>query len=152
MENTSENQDSPGKQLQNADLLLQRIADELAALRDADERKNKAAKRQTLYYSIIMGLILGFCVFNIVQQNGRLQDLESNQVKIRQTLQIINGEIAEELQRLDGLLSGEIPLDTQEPIITEQVFLKNITGKIDKQLQVPRISWLKNRQHFFDPE
>lgn len=146
MENTMENQDSQPPQYDS--LLLQRIADELAAIRDADERKNKTAKRQTLLNSIILGLILGYCVFNITQQGVRLREMESNQINIKQSLQIINAEIANELQRLDDLLNGGNPMDMQEPIIAEQVFLQGITDRINKHVQTPGISRLKNHRHF----
>lgn len=144
MECSPENQNSTPPQ--QSDLLLQQIADELAALKVASERKNKTARLQSLSYSGILGLILGFCAFSIIQQGGRLQELESNQAKIKQSLQVINGEIAAELQRLDDLLNGEMPLDAQDPISTEQIFLEILSKKINKQLQLTGRSPLKPSQ------
>jgi hypothetical protein len=147
MECAHDNQDSPEKQPQRSDLLLQQIADELAALKIASERKNKTTRLLTLSYACILGLILGFCAFNIIQQGGRLQELESNQVRMKQTLQVITGDISAELQRLDDLLSGVIPLeDVQDSISTEQILLEILSKKINNQFQVTGRSSLNNSQ------
>lgn len=119
MENSSENHNS-----QNTAMLLQQIVSDLANIKAMERKRLRETNNlRTLLYTSFLSLIFGFAFYSVILQGDRMQDIESNQFKVNQTLKKLNAELYNETQRLDNLLEGDL-LEEQNEAVIEIMFVK----------------------------
>lgn len=124
----SENNDAPkypdtppnpgNKNTGDIHALLQRIADELAAIKTVNKRSESA---RPLLYACFFGLLLGFAFYGVILQGNRIHELETNQIKMKKAMKMLDSELSSETQRMDDLLSGEIPEEIPDPSATGNI-------------------------------
>lgn len=106
-----ESNDNEPENKQDTHALLQQISGELASLKKL--RRGEATRN--LFYTIFLGLLLGFTFYSATLQGNRIQELESNQIKMKKAMKAFDAELFNEIQRMDDLLSGEIPEELPDP-------------------------------------
>ena len=74
---------------QDTHALLQQISAELADLKNL----RKSSETRNLIYTSFLGLLLGFTFYGVAVQGNHIQELESNQVKIKKSMKTFDAEL-----------------------------------------------------------